>query len=294
VFILLFLILFWRTELYIPSGKDTLTRNIYMAQEAPDWNRHNWIAKSIDLAEQENRKQELPEWINEKTFENEINNWLDKYLDLKTSLSIKYGPYQMPYNFYVYRGIFKFLYFSNDFLRLNKAMNALLSVNNHWIGWYELARFFNRLNKPQDAWEAIKRAINSNPKMKHSFDEQFIEVAIKVQKIDEAKLLMDEYIKYFPQSAFPYLFAGTFYSRVGEKEKTLEYFLKAIKPDKYPSINDGKLYNYAAEFFWKEGYEEETINTINIVLSFDPENKVAKGELAKINLLKKNANSLGN
>lgn len=282
LFIPISLFLLWRTELYIPSGKDTLTRNIYMAMEAPDWNKQAWIAKSIDLATVENRRQELPVWINEESFGRAVNTWTNKYLTIVPDYSYQYGPYQMPYNFKVFHGMFKSLFLLGQTEKLNIAVGTALKINHSWLGWHELSIFSKSIRQWEAAWEALKHAIRENPRMKHSYNEDFIKIAINADKIDEAKVFIAHYIDLFPESAFPYLFAGSFYSKIGEEEEALNHFREGIEPYKYPCINDGGLYRTAFDFFKEKKLVKDMVKTLNIVLSFDPENQLAKDELLKV------------
>lgn len=271
-----FIVLLWRTELYIPSGKDFLTHHIYMAKEAPPWNKHTFMASAIDLANKENRTRELPGWISEKSFEGFINMWIERYLNLKPTLYYKFGPMQMLYNFYVFRGVFKYLAFSGQRQKLIDAMNTALRVDDSWVGYYEIARILKILGDLDNAWNANKKAIENNPVIKHVYDNQFVEIALGAKKVEEAEKLLIDYINLCPHHSYPYLVAGKLHLSAGNLDKALTYFSAGISKDKIPSVNYGKLYDYAAVAFAKGKRYSDMMRVLNVVLSFDPDNTNAQ------------------
>ncbi|MBI1858913.1 MAG: hypothetical protein HYR97_07375 [Candidatus Melainabacteria bacterium] len=271
-----------RTVYYLPSSKDLLTQYIYCAKEAPLWNRTGYYAKALDLAWEEKKDKELPKWLSESTFESTMNEWLDTYLDMKPGLAIKYGPMQMAYNFYVLRGVFKYLFLTGHNDKLEQAFNSALAVNDGWIGWFEIARFLREKEQWKPAWEALKNAIQSNPLLTHSYGVQFIEIAIRANKSNEANYILNNYIKLNPLSSYPYLVYGLFLNEIGERDKALQYFKEAIDEDKSISVGHDGLYDFAGNLFMKYNLYKEAKRSFEMILSFDPYNIKAKDKLKEI------------
>lgn len=271
-----------RTIYYLPSSKDFLYQYIYCAKEAPLWNKPNCLAKAIDTAWDEKREDELPDWLTEKAFEKAVYDWLDKYSNLKRDLSIEYGPMQMAYNFYVFRGVFKFLFIDGQMEKLNKVMNTALEVNDKWMGWHEIARFFHQTEQYKTAWKALKNAIQQNPKFKSSYGFRFIEIAIKAGAADEANEILDKYILLSPTSSYPYFVKGLFMNELGNIKEATRYFLKASDPDKSLSVGEDGMYYFAGNFFMKYGMYKEAKRVLGLALKFDPFNEKIRDKINEI------------
>lgn len=271
-----------RTVYYLPSSKDQLTQWIYCAKEAPLWNRYSYYAKAIDLATTEKREQELPSWLSKEAFVKVSNEWLDKYLNLQPGLDVKYGPMQMAYNFYSLRGMFKFLFYSGQYEKLNKTMNIALKVNDGWIGWYEISKALSDMNKWKESWEALKIAISKSPSFKHSYDSKFIEIAIQSGKTIEAEQVLQNYIKLNPKYSYPYLISGQFYLKEGKAQEALHNFRVAIQKDKKISVSESFLYLAAASLFIENNLLNEARQSLSIILSYDPFNEAARNMLSEI------------
>ena len=286
----IFCLLTWRTLLYIPSGKSSLTLAIYMAQESPLWNRHALIAKALTLADSMNKVDELPKWLNNNNFEVEINKWFEKYFNLEPDLSFKFGPVQMPYNFYVYRGILKYLYMTNQLTKIPQVMNQAIKVKDNWCGWYEMVTFFKQAKYWEQSWFCLKKAIEKDPYFKYSYNLDFIETVMNTGTFTEAERLVKNYIKIKPRSSYPYLFAGMFYEQFKKHEEALKYFNEGISKDKIASSLDWDVYAYAALFLKLNNMLDKAEETLSIAISVDPLNKELKElkkELIKVKTLQK-------
>ena len=277
--------LFIRTMYYLPSSKDFLHQHIYCAKEAPLWNRPTYYAAALDLAAKENRNSELPSWLNENVFSEIVSQWLDKYLVIKPSLAIKFGPMQMPYNFFTFRGIFRSLYEQGDAEKLKIAFNSALVVNNKWLGWYEISSFLKSVNKWELAWQALYKAVTLQPLNVNSYGVNFIEIVKKSNHTNEAKELLENYVKSKPTSSHPYLITGLFFNEIGEADLALKYLKQAISNDKMLSVNHGWLYFSASELFIHYNLYNEAEQALSKVLSFNPYSKEAKEKLALIKKL---------
>lgn len=274
-----------RTQYYLPSSKDKLNLWIYTARESSIWNKPQYYAKALELAEQEKMQHRLPVWLTNDSFGKVIEDWIKNYLVIKPGLNIEYGPMQMTYNFYVYRGVFAYLYHFKRFEELKLAFDNILKVKNNWMGWYEIARFLNEIKEWQPAWESIKKATNFNPKIKYLYNLKFVENAIYSGNIEEAKNLLARYLSLKLQHAHPYLISGLFYFRINEINKALGYFKEAISRSKIPDATEAGLYYYAAEFFENYKMYQDAESALKIILSFDPFNKEAKKKLQDIKSL---------
>ncbi|MBI3308596.1 MAG: hypothetical protein HYZ79_04415 [Candidatus Melainabacteria bacterium] len=282
LFIPIFIFLTLRTMYYLSSSRDFLHQWIYCAKEAPLWNKPQYLAKAIDTAWDEKRENELPSWLTEEVFEKAVYDWIDKYLIIKRDLSIEYGPMQMAYNFYAFRGVFKFLHIDGQLENLNHAINSSLQVNDSWLGWYEIARFLKQANQWKPAWKALKNAIQSNPKVKHSYDAQFIEVAIKAGVAHEANEILDKYILLASSSSHPYFVKAFFLSELGDTDGAKKYFLQASDPQKLLGAGEGDMYYFAGNFFMKYGMYEDAKKVLRLALTFDPFNEKIKSKLKEI------------
>lgn len=287
---LAFVFLITRTIYYLPSSKDYLSQFIYCAKEAPLWNKTTYYAKALDIAQKEKREQELPKWLNQETFAESVDKWLKVYLDLKPGLDIQYGPMQMAYNFYAIRGIFRFLFYSGQGEKLNKAMNLVLKIDNGWIGWYEIAKFLHFAKRWEKSWKVLKIAIEKAPRLKHSYNKEFIDIAIRVSRADEAEQIIKNYIRLNPKQSYPYLFSGYFYLKIGRVDNALKNFKDAIKRDKLVSPEESFMYLNAASLFLDNKLLEESKQTLGIILSYDPFNEEARSVLSELNSLRYTAN----
>ncbi|GEM_PF-3685054 len=279
----IFLFLLTRTIYYLPSSKDLLSQWIYCAKEAPLWNKPTYYARALDIGWTEHREKELPQWLNENAFGKLIGEWLSAYLDLKPSLSTKYGPMQMAYNFYAFRGIFKFLYYSGQYEKLSKALNTAVGVNDGWLGWYEVAKFLKDSNQWKDSWHALKTAIKKSPGFKHSYDLRFIEIAIKSNNVSEAERIIKNYISLNPAYSYPHLFIGYFYMQLGRTEDALSNFREAVQDDRRVSVREDFLYITAAKYFIQNKYHGDAVKSLNSLLSYNPFNEEARDLLNSIN-----------
>ena len=145
------------------SGKDFLSQEVYLTSQALPWNRVKYMAEALLRARSMKRENELPKWISSKEFDSETNNWLDKNLDMKADLSVKYGPYQMTYNYNIFRLVLRTLYFSKNIDNLKKALSLALSIKNDWYGRYEISRFFYEIGEYNIAWQFLQEAMTLNP-----------------------------------------------------------------------------------------------------------------------------------
>ncbi len=276
----IFLFLVNRTIYYLPSSKDLLTQYIYCAKEAPLWNSPLYFAKAVDLAQTEKKEKELPEWLSDVAFSKVADQWLNKYMDLKPGMDIKYGPMQMAYNFYSFRGIFKYLFYSGQYEKLNKVMNTALKVNDGWIGWYEIAKFLKDTKQWEQSWQALKIAIGKKPAFKHSYDLRFISIAIQSNNVKEAERLIKNYIEL---SSYPSLFAGYFYLKINKPNEAMKNFKVAIGKDKKISVGEDFFYMTAVHFFIDNKDISNAKQTLDVILSYNPFNKEAKNLLNELN-----------
>ncbi len=281
----IFCFLVMRTIYYLPSSKDFLNQFIYCVKEAPVWNKPLWIKLAIDQAKQQNELDKLQNFLTKKLYDSAINEWLSEFLDLKPGLSISYGPMQMQYNYLVYRLIFDYLVSEKRVDDLSRAFNSALVVKNNSIGWYEVASFLVKINKWDMAWEATKHAISSNPKFQLSYDPQFIAIALRTKKYNEAIPLVENYVKLNPGSSFPYLFAGLFYSEISMTDKALSYLKEGISNDKTICVTGEELYYQAARIFVENNMYGEAKQTLHIMLLLNPFSNKAKQRLLEINSL---------
>ncbi len=278
----LFCFLISRTLYYMPSSKDFLNQFVYCVKEAPVWNKPLWVKLAIEQARKQNELDRLSGFLSKGSI---IEDWLDKFLDLKPSLAISYGPMQMQYNYLVYRLIFNFLVETKRFDDLSKAFDSALVVKGNYIGWNEIASFLVRVNKWDMAWEATKQAIINNPKFQLSYNTTFIEIVLRTKKYNEAIPLVENYIKLNPKSSFPYLFAGLFYSKIGNNDKALSYLEKSISYDKALFVTGEELYYQAARIFVENKMYEEAKQTLRIMLRLNPFSDKAKARLYEIDSL---------
>lgn len=275
-------VLIWRTELYLPAGKDLFNQSVYLASQASDWSKPILYAKAIETAKSLNRENELPEWLNDTSLTKSINNWLEKYLELKPSLYFQYGPFQMAYNYYTFGFIFKFLFYSGQNENLNKAIDTALKLRSDWLGYYEAGKFLQFIEKWELAWQMYKTAVYKNPGFESLYNTDLVIVAIKVEQYNELAEIIKKYIEQNPRHSYPYLFCGLFYKQLNDTDNALRFFKEGISTDKQVSVDKDGIYYYAATNFEENEMHEEAIQALKILLSFDPQNKKALELLSRI------------
>ena len=284
--LVVFLLLMSRTIYYLPSSKDFLHQYIYCADEAPIWNKQIYIAKVLELANRENRTNELPCWLNNDNFEIAVKNWFVKYLDIKPGLGIKFGPMQMTYNYLVFRGAYLCVYNFGTQEQLRALFRTALNINNGWIGFYEMSRFLLTIGHWNESWEMLKKAIEKNPLQRDSYSLDFITVVLNSGKIDEAQKLLEDYMRILSHHAYPFLFSGFFYEKIGNPDRAVECYKLGIDKSKVAS-SDRSLYFRASRMFLKKKMYKESTEALNSILLFNPFDKKAKRELDKVQKMEK-------
>ena len=272
----------WRTVHYLPSSKDLLHQYIYCAKEAPLWNKQIYIARAIEHANKHKRILELPGWLDEQAFAEAITKWIDTNLVINPGLSVQFGPMQMPYNFYAFRGAFRFLYESGQEKALKQAFQSAIVVKNDWFGWYEVARFLGSVQEWKYAWQCISKSIELNPYSKHPYNLKFIEISFYSHKFNEAESLIKNFISLRSNSSYPYFIAALFYKRIDKPNLAISYFKQALFSDKTLSVQYSDFYVQGANFFIEKNMPIEAKKTLKILLSFDPFNEEAQAILQKL------------
>ncbi|MBI2996303.1 MAG: tetratricopeptide repeat protein [Candidatus Melainabacteria bacterium] len=290
IFGIIFGLLLWRTELYISTVKDKLTHLIYLAKEAPPWLKVQQIALALVQAKEENRINELPDWLTSRAIQEGFHTWLSMYLNMQPDLSLKYGPMQVSYNYAFYRSLLRYLCYNNAFKDVNILIDQSLKVKNNWFGFYQLSKFLLEIGYYEKAWHSLVKAINLNPQLKVPYSIDFIEIVKKTNKFNEAENIVKNYINIKPKSSHPYLFAGLFYKEFGKTKEALSCFKKGISKDKIVSINDTGLYFVAADLFIKSHRFNLARETFKIISSINPFDKRPRKMLLIVRNLEKKYN----
>ena len=283
----IFGILTWRTLLYVPTLKDTLSRYISMAQHSSPWLKIANIGNALIVAKMTDRTNELPDWINEDSLNREVLKWVEKYLYVKPNLSHYYGPMQYPPNYLLYKLVCYKLYTSGYINDAKLVMEQALGIKNNWLGWQQNTDFLKSVHLWDDAWASLQKSIELNPSGTINYSESFIEIAHSTDKLDEAEQLIQNYIKLKPKSAHPYLFAGLFYKVLNDKERSMYYFKEGISKDKIISVNYIELYYQAATLFFENGMLDLAEQSLKIITNVNPFEPKTKQLLAKIKTLKR-------
>lgn len=279
-----FIFLVGRTIYYLPSSKDLLSQEIYCANEAPLWNKLSYFMEVIKIADEQKQLDRVPAWINNDNFNKLFDESINFYLNTKPDLSTKFGPMQMPYNFYSFRRLLDSLIILGRTDLISPILNASLRVNNGWIGWYEAATFLYKTNNLNAAWEATKKAVSINPKSPLSYNTQFADIAVAAKKFDEAENLVLNFIKLSSKSSYPYLSIGVLYSKFNKEDLALNYFKQALQADKQ-ICSEYYTYDYVARFFIKRNMLNEARVAVNKMFALDPFNETAKNTLNEIKRL---------
>ena len=273
IFIPVFILLIWRTSLYIPSGKDFFSLSIYNAQEAPICIKPLKIFNTIQKAKETNKS--LPPWINEKAFDGSFNQWIKECFGKEINLSQKFGPIQAPYNYYSYRMAFLLFSRSGQVNNFKQAIKEAIQTKNTWLGYFECGTFLYIAGYLEDAWIFFNSAIQSNPTHTLIYSPDLIDIAIKTNKIKEAEALIKRFISLSPRSAFPYLFAGEFYKRIDKTDEAKKFFLLGISPKLIPS-NDQTFYVNAVNFFIQHKMKYLAKKSLEVYLKYNPFDEKAK------------------
>ena len=283
--LLLFVLLTWRTLLYIPSGKNHTSNLVAMVKYSPDWNRIFYMAA---LRETIKSTDETPlSLVSDKAYAVEVDKWYKKYLYVKPDLSYKFGPMQVYYNYLIYKDLCLYLYDAGRLEDLNILLKQALSIKDNAFGWYQNTQFLVELKQWKEAWLSLKRTIKLDPRFKPSYDLMFIEIVLNSNKFYEAEQLVKNYIELKPNLSHPYLFAGLFYHANKDLEKALKYFNQGIAADKTPSISNDGLYFFAATLFIKNKMFNEAEKALNIIVtSIDPFNNKVINKLLDLKRLK--------
>lgn len=279
IFIPILIFLITKTVYYLPSSKNYLNQYIYRANEAPDWNKQTYIAKVIEEAKKNKQENLLPKGFSEDDLIQALENWIKKYSVINHDLSIKYGPMQMTYNFYAYRGILKYLYYFNRGSELNLILNNILKVKNDWMAWVEIGNFLALANRWDDAWKSYVNAISMNPNYGALYNIDFIEIAYRANKFDKAKEILDNYIKLKPNQSTPYFIMGHLMMKFNFNDEGIKYFKTAIDSSKRPDPKESFSYITAAKLFIQKNDLANARRSLQILLSYNPFNEEAKNIL---------------
>ena len=285
-FVLLLLPVFsfflWKTLYYIPSSKDAMTQYIFMAKEAPPFIKVFYMNLVQQKAYSFNGKKDIPSWINDKTIDDEVNKWLENYLNLQPNLSHRFGPIQMAYNYNLYRLLCKYLYDRGKINELRILIDQVVKVKNDSYGWLQLANFLRDVKQWQPAWDASKKAIELNPKLDYLYSWPFIESAKNANKFSEAEQFVRNYLALKPKSARPYLFAGIFYAAFDKAQDALNYFKAGIASDKVICPGSKSWYLAIADIFMDYRMANDAKDVLKVVISFDPFNTEARKKLIQV------------
>lgn len=260
---------------------------MYMAKEAPDFLKPLYLNAVWNQARVMNKLSELPNWISTSSIDAAVNSWLEKYLNLEPNLSQKYGSIQMPYNYNIYKFLFKYLYETSRIDQLTILQDQAIKVKNDSYAWYQLADFYKYSNDWLKSWAALKKAIELNPKLFMLYSWMFIETSLKAGQFQEAEPLVKNYINLKKTSSHPYLFAGTFYAAFGHSDKALGYYKEGTSKNMIPSFGNNALYIAIADVFIDYKMFDKAKETLDILLSFDPNNVGARKRLDGIEKLQK-------
>ncbi len=283
----IFCLLIGRTWLYIPSGRDFLSQYIYLANDAPEWIKVQYIAQAIDYAYSHNRVNELPEDFTERNVEKKMIMWIKKNINVKPDLSYKFGPVQMAYNYLFYKSILRHLYEHNAVNEFNMLLNQAIEVKkDNWLGWYETAEVLKSCKQWDLAWQSLNKAIELAPKCKLIYSGIFVEISLNANRFNQAEQLVNNYISLFPDSSYSYLFAGFFYNKFNLKDKAAKYYSAAVGKNDFISISNHELIIYAVNFFLSNGMYKEAENVLKLLLGFDPNNVEVRDKLKELNDLK--------
>jgi len=279
-FVVVFLLLVYRTELYLPSGKDKLSQFIYRAKYSPPWTKSIYMVYAIELARSLNKLNELPGWLSEDKLKQENNKWLKKYLLVKSDYSYKFGPMQTAYKFNTYNYMFKYSYSLGLKKELNQLIKLIINSRNDSYGYYTVAWSLNSINETELAWRYFQRAIELNPRFNLLYCYGILPISLRANKFQEAEKMLLNFINLKPDSQFPYLAMGVLCSLFDHKEQALLYFKQAIDPAKKPAILTYKNYYFVAyELFLENKMLDEAKRVLKIILSMDPEDKDTRDRL---------------
>ena len=278
-----FCFLTWKTELYIYSSRDSVIRSISMAKESPEWLKVELMLKAFVEAGSKNKMNELPSWINKRNIDDETEKWIKENLNVEPDLSYRFGPFQMPYNFSFYKGIWGYLYNTRREKELVTLINQAVKVKDDCFTWNLLTEFFGSSNEWDKSWHCLEKAIALNSRMRQLYGLPFINIAQNSGNVSRAEELIKEYINLDSKSSHPYLFAAFFYKIFPKSDLALTYAKEAIARDKVVSGYEKQLYYLAFDLFIKNQMLDEAKQTLKIVLTYiDPYDEIAKNKLAEL------------
>ena len=263
-------LLAWRTLLYVPSAKDRFSQVLSIVEYSPPWTKIIYMVEAIEFANNENKQSELPKWLNLTNLKYEVKEWVKKYLHEKVDLSYKFGPMQTIYKYNNYRFICRCLYYSNRPSELHFLMKQALEVKNNSFGWLQIAELFVEMKSWHEAWQALKKAIELNPRFQFSYGRSFVLIAQNSDNFNEAEKLVKNYIRLNSGSSYPYLFAGLFYLAFDKEKEALKYFAYGVSQDKVVSVSYKNAYFSALETFIKGNRFDLVSKTLKIVKKIAP------------------------
>lgn len=280
--ILIFSLFTWRTILYIPSGKDALTQHVYLSTHSPKWIKLKHALHTYIYAKENNRINELPNWINEKSIEKASQDWLKDYNYITPNLSHKFGPYRFPYNYRFYFIFAESLINLNSLKEAQALIKQALLIRGDGYAWWQLTSIFYNQENWHETLAIMKKAIELNPRFKEFYSQALINVLLNTKRFDEGEVLVKNYIKASPKSSHPFLFAGLFYKAFNKPKEAINYFERAILKDKIVSVNHKDLYIDGAKLFIQERMLDKAKEALYIVKRYDPFNEEAKEILSQV------------
>ena len=283
--VLIFGLLLWRTELYIPKGNNLITNIVAIAKYSPPWVKVLHMDEALRLARSINKLNELPEWTNRKAIFEEADKWLKRYLYVEPDLSYKFGPMQVYVNFNLYKRLYEYLYQRGRLQELNTLINQSIKVKNDSFSIHQSAQFLSDKGQWEQALIFLEKAIQLNPDNADLYGKELLEIALYGNKYYEVEGLIKRYIQLKLKSSHPYLYAGLFYRLFSENKEALTFFQEAISEDKEISIHHKHSYLEAANVFIENNLLDKARETLNIVSIIDPNDQELKQLLEKIGRL---------
>lgn len=281
--IALCLILFLRTSSYINIFKSPVSYLIAEAEYAPKICKPFFLIKLILTTDNLRQNDMLPAWVNYTTIKSSVENWLKENIDKKVTLAEKFGLIQDLVYYDTLNIISSYLLENKRFSELNKVRAKASLIKNNYIGFFLDSVVLVNNNYTTEAWLQLKEAIKLNPRFRSLYEAIFVKTAYGTQSSQEAKILLQNYLKLKPEYAHPYLCAGLFYSyNTLAQNIAYSFFKQAIDTNKKSCADDISLFLQAIDFFKEKNDIAAIKDTCKIITKIDPYNPLSYFELAKI------------
>lgn len=136
---------------------------------------------------------------------------------------------------------------------------------NHWYSG-QLAQFYNKFGKYDKSAAEFAKMVEKEPNVRQNYTEaasQYFNAKMTDKAISYLKLMQERFgVELESASRLDYI-----YSSIGKKDKSVDVMEELVESDPY----NIQYLGFLAETYMNAGYTEKAINTLNKVLSLEPE-----------------------